>query len=150
MEILNAVVEDAQEILKLQKAVYVSEAKLHDDYGIPPLTQTFSDIKREFNTHTFLKVVEDEKIIGAVKAYEGNGTCYIGRLIVAEDFQRKGIGTMLMDKIEKEFDHLKRYELFTGKKSVRNIRFYDRCGYKIFREQELNSGTTLVYLEKKV
>lgn len=150
MEVLNAGVEDAEEILKLQKAVYVSEAKLHDDYSIPPLTQTLSDITREFGTHTFLKVMEEGKIIAAVKGCEGNGTCYIGRLIVDEAFQSRGIGTMLMDKIEKEFGHLKRYELYTGKKSERNIRLYNKLGYKIFKEQQLNPNTTLVYLEKKL
>ncbi len=149
MEVMKATVTDAEEILQLQKTVYVSEAKIHDDYSIPPLTQTLSDIKREFSTHTFLKVVEAGVIIAAVKAFEGNGTCYIARLIVAEAFQKRGIGSMLMAKIEKEFDHLKRYELFTGKKSERNIRLYTNLGYKIFREQELNAKTTLVYLEKK-
>lgn len=150
MEVLNAVVTDAEEILKLQKTVYISEVKLHDDYSIPPVTQTLSEIKREFHTHTFLKVVREDKIIAAVKACEGNGTCYIGRLIVDKAFQNQGIGTMLLKKVEEGFDHLKRYVLYTDKKNERSIRFYNKLGYEIFREQILNPKTTLVYLEKKV
>lgn len=148
MEILRAIVEDAEDILKLQKAAYVSEAKLNDDYSIPPLTQTLRDIKRQFDTHTFLKVVEDGKIIGSVRAYEGNGTCYIGFLIVSEEYQNRGIGTKLMNEIEKVFSHLNRFELFTGSKSTRNLYIYNKLGYKIYKEHQLNEKTTLCYLEK--
>ncbi|MBC7958682.1 MAG: GNAT family N-acetyltransferase [Vallitaleaceae bacterium] len=150
MTIEKATIEDAEEILKLQKTVYVSEAELHEDYSIPPLTQSLSDIKRQFVTHTFLKVIEDGNIIASVRAYEGNGTCYINRLIVDTEYQRKGIGTQLMDLIEKEFSHLKRYEVFTGKKSDRNLKLYDKLGYKFFAQQNLNAKTILVYLEKRV
>ena len=59
MEILEATVEDAAEILALQKSAYLFEAKLYNDYTIPPLTQTVEELAGDFSRKTILKVVED-------------------------------------------------------------------------------------------
>ncbi|MDA3847017.1 MAG: GNAT family N-acetyltransferase, partial [Vallitaleaceae bacterium] len=115
---------------------------------IPPLTQSLEEIIGDFANHIFLKVVEEGVIIGSIRGYEDSGTCYIGRVIVADDYQNRGIGTQLLDLMEKEFKNAKRYELFTGKKSVRNLYLYRKLGYEEFKEVELNDKTTLVFLEK--
>ena len=52
----RATVEDAVEILDLQKIAYVSEAEIYNDYAIQPLTQTIEEIIEEFNKRTFLKL----------------------------------------------------------------------------------------------
>ncbi len=146
--IRKAIVEDAKEILELQKKAYLSEAKLNDDYTLPPLTQTIESIMNDFSRYTFLKAVQEQRIIGSVKGYEENGTCYIGRLIVADEHQNQGIGSSLLKSLEKEFAFVTRYELFTGKKSVKNLYLYQKNGYHIFREEELNDKTAIVFLEK--
>ena len=140
---------DAPEILALQKLAYLSEAEISQDYTIPPLTQTLEEIEREFQTRTVLKVAVGGKIIGSVRAHLQKGTCYIGRLIVHPDFQNQGIGAKLMGEIEGRFAHARRYELFTGEKSERNLYFYQKLGYRIFRKEELTDKVTLVFFEKK-
>ncbi len=140
---------DAPEILALQKLAYLSEAEISQDYTIPPLTQTLEQIEREFQTRTVLKVILDGKIIGSVRAYLQEGTCYIGRLIVHPDFQNQGIGAKLLREIEERFAQARRYELFTGQKSERNLYFYQKFGYRIFRKEKLTDKVTLVFLEKK-
>ncbi len=139
---------DAKEILSLQKLAYQSEAKLYDDYSIPPLTQTLDDIKAQFHTHIFLKAVNNSTIIGSVRAYEKDRTCNIGRLIVHPDFQKKGIGKHLMKEIENRFITSERYELFTGTKSEKNILFYQNLGYHIHKSEKLSDLLEFVYLEK--
>lgn len=148
MTISQAAAQDAEAILKLQKLAYQSEAKLYNDDSIPPLRQTVDEIKAEFSKQTFLKATENGQIVGAVRAYVKDDTCYIGRLIVHPDFQGQGIGTALMRAIENEFPNVKRFELFTGSRSVDNIRLYDRLGYKTFKTEMLNDQVTLVFLEK--
>jgi ribosomal protein S18 acetylase RimI-like enzyme len=148
MIIMKATVEDAEEILDLQKSTYLSEARINEDYSIPPLTQTIESLRKDFDVQTFLKAIEGHRIIGSVKGYEEKGTCYIGRLIVADEYQNRGIGTMLLKEIEKEFEVAARYELFTGKKSDKNLYLYQKNGYRIFREDALNDKTTIVYMEK--
>ncbi len=83
MKIVRAGIEDAEEILQLQKLAYQDEAKLYNNYGIPPLMQTLDEIRGEFKDNVFLKAVSDGKIAGSVRAYEKDGICYIGRLAVS-------------------------------------------------------------------
>lgn len=139
--------KDLEEILALQKLSYQSEAELNNDFNIPPLTQTLDEIRAEFEQATFLKVTDGEKIIGSVRAHEKDGTCHIGRLIVHPDFQNRGIGSRLLKAIEEKFN-CKRFELFTGERSERNLYLYKKFGYREFKRMALNEKTTLVFLEK--
>jgi ribosomal protein S18 acetylase RimI-like enzyme len=150
MEIERAMISDAEEILILQKLAYRSEAEIYNDFNIPPLVQTLESIEKDFENQYFLKAVMDGKIIGSVRAYTKEGTCYIGRLIVHPDFQNRGIGTDLMNEIERIFNTCRRFELFTGDKSERNLYFYQKLGYKIFKKAKITDQTMVVYLEKKI
>jgi ribosomal protein S18 acetylase RimI-like enzyme len=150
MEIERAMISDAEEILSLQKLAYRSEAEIYNDFNIPPLVQTLESIEKDFENQYFLKAVMDGKIIGSVRAYTKEGTCYIGRLIVHPDFQNRGIGTDLMNEIERIFNTCRRFELFTGDKSERNLYFYQKLGYKIFKKAKITDQTMIVYLEKKI
>jgi ribosomal protein S18 acetylase RimI-like enzyme len=150
MEIERAMISDAEEILVLQKLAYRSEAEIYNDFNIPPLVQTLESIEKDFENQYFLKAVMDGKIIGSVRAYTKEGTCYIGRLIVHPDFQNRGIGTDLMNEIERIFNTCRRFELFTGDKSERNLYFYQKLGYKIFKKAKITDQTMVVYLEKKI
>jgi len=148
MIIEQAKLKDAKEILDLQKLAYKSEAEIYNDYTIPPLIQSFKEIETDFKNQTFLKVLVDGKIIGSVRAYMINETCFIGRLIVHPDFQNRGIGTRLMNEIESYFSKARRFELFTGYKSERNIYLYKKLGYQIFKREKVNKNLELVYMEK--
>lgn len=148
MELSLADVEDAERILILQELAYQSEAEIYQDYNIPPLTQTIEEIKKEFHSQTFLKVFVGKNIIGSVRAHSDGNSCFIGRLIVHPASQGKGIGTKLMNAIESHFPDVKRYELFTGTKSIANIRLYNRLGYKSFKELVVNESLSLVFMEK--
>jgi ribosomal protein S18 acetylase RimI-like enzyme len=148
MFIAEAGLEDAEEILVLQKLAYLSEAELNQDYTIPPLTQTLEGIQQQFETHLFLKAMVDGRIVGSVRAHQAAGTCYIGRLIVHPDFQNRGIGTRLMAEIESRFDGAQRYELFTSERSERNLYLYQKLGYRTVRREQLTEKVTLLYLEK--
>jgi ribosomal protein S18 acetylase RimI-like enzyme len=148
MHIVQASLEDAEGILELQKLAYRSEAEIYDDFNIPPLRQTIEELRCELAAKIVLKAVEDGRIVGSVRAWAKEGTCYIERLIVHPDFQGRGIGTSLMREIENRFPDRRRAELFTGHKSERNLRLYARLGYRIFKQEPLTDNLTFVYLEK--
>ena len=145
-----AAIDDAKEILQLQKLAYQSEAAIYDDYSIPPLIQSLEDMVSDLQKQTVLKVMMDGKIVGSVRGYIRDGTGYVGRLIVHPDFQNRGIGTRLMKAIEEHLSQAKRYELFTGHKSERNIHLYKKLGYRPFRTESINDRLVLVYMEKLV
>ena len=146
--IQRASIEDAAAILELQKLSYQSEAQLYNNFDIPSLTQTLDELKHDFCDKTFLKAVIENKIVGSVKGNQEGDTCFIKRLIVHPDFQGQGIGTDLMREIEAHFEQAQRFELFTGHKSERNIRLYERLGYKTFKREEVNQKRAFVFLEK--
>jgi GNAT superfamily N-acetyltransferase len=149
MEILRANVTDAEEILKLQKLAYQSEAERYNDYNITPLKQNLSEIIEQFKTHIFLKTISEKKIVGTVRAYEENGTCFIGRLAVDPKMQNQGIGTALMKEIEKLYSP-KRYELFVGTKSDKNIYLYKKLGYDIYKKSDYGCGKIEIFYMEKV
>lgn len=148
MIVEQAGIGDAAEILALQKLAYTSEAEIYDDYTIPPLHETLEEMRADIEAQVVLKASIDGRIIGSVRAAMRQGTCFIGRLIVHPDFQNRGIGTRLMNEIEKTFAQAKRFELFTGNRSERNIHLYRKLGYRIFKSEELTEDVTLVFMEK--
>jgi ribosomal protein S18 acetylase RimI-like enzyme len=148
-KIEQATVEDAEEILALQKLAYMSEAEIYGVYNIPPLTQTLEEIRGDFERRLFLKVAREGIIVGSVRAHMDEGTCFIGRLIVHPDFQNQGIGTRLLCEIERRFGQAGRYELFTGHRSERNLYLYRKQGYVVFKSERITDALTLVFLEKR-
>jgi ribosomal protein S18 acetylase RimI-like enzyme len=149
MIIERASVEDAADVLALQKLAYRSEAEIYDDFTIPPLTQTLEEMRADLADQVVLKASAGGRIIGSVRAHEMQGTCFVGRLIVHPDFQNQGIGTQLMNEIESIFAQAERFELFTGDRSERNIYLYRKLGYRVFRREELAEKVTLVFMEKR-
>jgi ribosomal protein S18 acetylase RimI-like enzyme len=149
MTIITALPEDAAAILELQKLAYRSEAAMYDDYSIAPLVQTLDELKTEFASKTVLKALLDERLVGSVRGWQKGGTCYVERLIVHPDVQGQGIGTKLVGALEAAFPDAKRFELFTGHKSERNLRLYGKLGYQVFKQQRISDRLSFTYLEKR-
>lgn len=148
MQIETATINDAEEILQLQRVAYQSEAKIYYDPDIPPLTETLSELKALFENHTFLKATVGGKIVGSVRASINNGTCHIGRLIVSPEVQNQGIGTKLLQTIEHKYPACRRFELFTGIKSAKNSRLYEKAEYKAFKTEAVSNKLSLICFEK--
>ncbi len=146
----RATVADAPEILALQKLAYESEARLYQDWSLPPLVQTLDSMRSDIENMVVLKARDGGEFVGSVRARLANDVCHVGRLIVRPQRQGGGIGTRLMRAIERqrEFAQTRRFELFTGSRSEGNIRLYERLGYRRAREQALSSGLALVFMEK--
>ncbi len=148
MKIVRAEINDAGEILSLQKLAYRIEAERYNDDTISPLTQTLEDIRNQFETHIFLKAVSGGKIIGTVRAHQEDETCRIGRLAVHPEYQNRGIGQALMLEIESCYKP-KRFELFVGCRSENNIHLYRKLGYRIFRRATYETGDIEIYYMEK-
>jgi len=141
-------IKEVQDILALQKLAYQSEAEIYNDYSLAPLTQTLEELKDDFGKKIFLKAVMNRQIVGSVRAYFKDDSCYISRLVVNPLYQNLGIGRKLLDRIERYFPAAKRYEVFTWHDSKRNIYFYKKNGYKMFKREKLTESRDNVFLER--
>jgi len=141
---------DLKDILSLQKTAFLSEAELYDNYDIEPLTQTINSIENDFKTHIFLKAEYQNKIIGSVKIKDNGEFCWIGKLMVIPGYRNKGIGRKLMLAAEKIYPKGKQFILFTGYKSINNIKLYESIGYTKSEEfsDEKNPDIILVKMIK--
>ena len=142
--------EDLQEILELQKLAFQIQGEIYNDFTIPPLIQTLEELKVDFLQQVFLKTERDGMIVGSVRGYKMDDTCYIGRLVVHPEYQNQGIGTALMVEIEKKFSNIARFEIFTGHKSEKNLYLYKKLGYSIFKKEVVDDSLTMIFLEKKI
>lgn len=111
--------DDAPKILAIQKEAFWGQAKIYNNFELPPLTQSLESIEQEFAEKTFLKVLSHGEIIGAVRFCVRTGLVEIDRIVVKPDHQNKGIGTALLKKIEMMVPGESAYQLFTGNKSTR-------------------------------
>jgi GNAT superfamily N-acetyltransferase len=130
LSIRPAVPRDAGEVLTVQRAAFVTEAQLHDDVHMAPLTQTLDDVRADIEASVVLVAVEGARIVGSVRAREIDEYWHLGRLVVVPDRQGQGIGTALIAAIERLAPpHLLAFSVETGPKSIQNIRLYERHGY---------------------
>jgi ribosomal protein S18 acetylase RimI-like enzyme len=147
VQITPASVHDAGEILTVQRAAYVSEARLHETFTLPPLTETVDEVRAAIADATVLKALAGDRIVGAVRGTVTDRTGHIGRLAVAPDLQGHGIGTRLVRAIESVLsEQVDRFELFTGPRSEANVRLYERLGYQ--RIATPSGRAPLIYLAR--
>jgi len=145
-----ASLEDAAEILSLQKLAYRSEAAIYGDYTIPPLRQTLDEMEADLREQVVLKASIEERIVGSVRGRVADGRCYVGRLIVHPDLRNRGLDTQLLRAIERACPAAQRFELFTSHRSERNLHLYHKLGYVAFKEEQVSDRLTLIFLEKHV
>ena len=138
MQTLGA--DDAGEVLTLQRAAYVGEAMIYDQF-LPPLFETLDEVKNVLASDTAVLGIRDRgRLIGTVRI-KPDGE--IARLAVAPDRQHEGLGTRLL---EAAIAHGGTW-LFTGDRSEANLRLYRRHGFEETRREPV-PGHELVYLTR--
>ena len=142
----------AGEVLTLQRAAYVTEARHYGDLDLPPLVQTLDDLRDELAQADVvgLGAWDGDRLVGSVRVRVADDVGHLGRLVVAPDRQGQGIGTALLQAAEAALpEGVREMRLFTGERSVDNLRLYERMGY--VRSHETSAGTyALVHLAKRI
>lgn len=146
--IVDASAEDAEAILALQKIAYEREARRYEDWTIPPMIETLDSVREQIARHVVLKALVDGRLAGSARGVVTDGVCEVCRLSVDPSLQRRGIGSALIAAVEARFPDVEAFELFTGNRSVENLRLYDRHGYRHARTKVLSPAVSLVWLRK--
>jgi len=141
---------DAGEVLTLQRAAFVQEARIYGSVDMPPLTQTLAEVQAELADNLGQVALDGARMVGAVRARRDGDLLLIGRLVIAPDRQGEGIGSRLLAAVEKAGRDAgaSTAELFTGSLSEANLRLYEREGYRESDRVPDGDGTAQVFLRK--
>ncbi len=132
---------DAGEVLTLQLACWVTEAKDNPGVVIPAQHEGLADVEAWLASSTVLTLRRGGRLIGAVRGHLEAATWDIGRLMVAPDLQGQGLGRLLLAEIESRApESATSFSLFTGASSTRNIRMYQKAGYRLRRPPPPGAG----------
>lgn len=152
---------DAGELLTLQRAAYVTEAQVHGDLNLPPLTQSFDELVSELMQPEVvaLGLREEARLVAAVRVHYSvtdphiadSHIAEVGRLVVAPDMQGQGRGSRLLKVVEDRLPaQVTELRMFTGERSLANLRLYARFGYEQTHRTPTPGGYALVHLTKRV
>jgi tRNA (guanine37-N1)-methyltransferase len=149
LDVRVATPADAGEILTLQLACWVTEARANATLDIPPLGEDLADVQAWLREWTTFVVRCADRLVGGVRGRSVGDVWDIGRLMVAPDLRGRGLGRWLLGHIEAAAPPGTRWlSLFTGAASADNLRMYHRAGYRRDRAQPDDPG--VVHLSKAI
>ena len=135
LDIRPGVAEDAEEILVLQRACWLSEAVANDTLDFPAFTEDLDDVRRWIGEWRTWVVRSNGRLVGGVRARESShvpGQWEIGRLMVAPDLQGRGTGRHLLEYAERAAPAgTTQLWVNAGSRSTANLRRYRRAGYRV-------------------
>lgn len=120
--------------------------KLFDEVGWGSYDIKVSKLALENSLYT-VSIYDDDKIVGFGRLI-GDGVCYfyIHDVMVLPSYQKKGIGTMIIDKLKNKVSEYKKINpylrLYLGA-SLGKEEFYKKCGFITREEAGLGSGMIL-------
>ncbi|MEV8378283.1 tRNA (guanosine(37)-N1)-methyltransferase TrmD [Kribbella sp. NPDC056861] len=150
VRLLPATEADAGELLTLQRASFLTEGQAYGDLSIPPLSESLEECAARFALGPVWKAVAGSRIVGSVQLAIDGSVGRIARLMVAPDWQRRGIAAKLLQVAEKTAPaEVATYELFTGAESERNLQLYRNAGYREIKREWQTETIELVLLAKR-
>lgn len=163
--IARAIPADAGELLTVQKAAFSLEAATVGSSIIPPLLETLAELRTVIDQslagpgQVWVARLDHpdgrpRRIIGAVRGSvddHDRSAWYVGRLMVAPDQHRRGVGAALMAAVEQHAPPTcTRIRLFTAEASKANHRFYRRRGYRRTERRLDAEGIAVVVMERRI
>jgi GNAT superfamily N-acetyltransferase len=131
---------DAGELLTLQLAAWVREARANATLDIPPLREGLADVRAQLADPavTVWGLREDGRLLATVRtSLTAPTTAYLGRLGVVPDLVGHGLGGAMLRLAEARLPPtVQRVDLVTGLRSYDNHAFYARHGYAIVGRDE--------------
>jgi ribosomal protein S18 acetylase RimI-like enzyme len=147
-------IEDAGEVLTLQRAAFVPEAQAHGDLDLPPLRQGLVELAAELaDPHVLALGLRGRagRLVAAVRVRTTGDPPEVAevlRLAVVPDQQGRRLGSRLLAAVEDRLpDGVTELRLFTGEHGD-GLSLYQRLGYVETRRELTPAGYHLVHLRK--
>jgi isopentenyldiphosphate isomerase/GNAT superfamily N-acetyltransferase len=147
----KASVEDAEELLALQKEVFQPLYQKYNDHETSPATQTMERFLTRFERGEYFKIFFDGKLAGSVCVYEKSpGLMRLHIINILDRFHNKGIAQKVMARLELMYPEADAWELATILSEERNCYLYEKMGYKQYGDLKIiNDKMTIVGYRKE-
>jgi len=145
-------VTDAGEVMTLQRAAFVDEARIYESVHLPAFSETLEQVRADLAENLGCVALVGERLVGAVRAKVSAALLLVGRISIAPDLQGHGIGSAILEACEARgrAAGCTAAELFTGSLSEANLRLYERLGYAESERVPQGDGIDEVYLRKSL
>lgn len=139
IRIEKASISDAEKLTEIKKRTFDEEVKKWlpnqeniMDYNIqPPGYSSIEMTKYMIKELNYFKVIYNKAIVGGIiVTISGKSFGRIDRIFVAPESQGKGIGSKVINLIEKEFPNVRVWDLETSSRQINNHCFYEKVGYQ--------------------
>jgi tRNA (guanine37-N1)-methyltransferase len=140
---------DTGELITLQRAAYLSEARVTGSLELSPLTETPDRLRASLVDGVVLVARRAGRLIASVRAEVAtDGAWLIGRLVVAPDLQGRGIGSRLMSEIESCAPRSCSRMRLTATAVAETLSFFGRRGYVELSRSAPDAGVQTAVMEK--
>lgn len=129
---------DLAELVVVQRCCWVPQALVNQTLDVPALRESADEVLAWAREWTAVVVRRSGRLVAAGRgrteqANDERGTDWqVGRLMVVPDLTGRGVGSRLIEVVESLAPAaVSRFVLYTGGRSLANIRFYRRAGYVV-------------------
>ena len=155
MIIRKATPDDAKQIKMLHTKTYKISYRnfIPDDYldSLETTEEKIEKLKTHILESTYFVAEENNQILGFVNITpQSSDTLEINTLYIDPDFQKQGIGSLLIDKILKENKHHTKCILWTMKFGPA-LKFYEKQGFTTTSNEKMwKFDIPVIKLEKEI
>jgi len=149
--IAQAVIDDAETLLALQKEAFQPLHEIYQDEN-NPVFHNLERINQRIATGSFFKIMAEDVCCGGIFIYQKQEGLYrLNTLFVAPSLQCKGIGQRAIALAEQMVPDAVEWELDYHSDQIKNRKCYENAGYidKHIR-QTINERLTLTHMHKFV
>ena len=153
IKLIKATVDDAQNLLAMQKICFMPHLQRYRDYESSPATATIDTILWIIENENYYKIMYDNKCVGAINVRKDNdlGEYKLRTINILPEYQGKGVGQVAIPLAEQLFPDATKWYLETLADMPENRHLYEKMGYVFTGKTEMiNERLTLVFYEKNV
>ncbi len=155
VKMIRASIEDAQELLEVQKKAFSVYREKYGDFDSNPYNMDLHrmefNIKYRFGQYYKLTKEDSNEIIGGLFCFEldENPIMKIAQFYLKEGFQHLGYGSYVLQQLFDINSDVKTWYVDTIMQEEYNVEFYKHMGFSVIDEEEEHEGLTFVTLMKK-
>jgi len=143
-----AVPDDAPAMLDLQLTAFAEEGRRSGTRDIPPLTEGLDAVVEHIRKQTALVARDNGKIIGSIRGIVDDRVCTVRALAVDPAHHGRGVGSALLEALERTLPDVARFDLTTNTVMERNVPFYERHDYRLTGLTRHSALVTLAQMTK--